>query len=71
MASLAAGTSRPRERPLHTLAYYTHYAMGANRVVSEGFRTVTGATTLAEWEERQRDLADDNERRDAVESLRW
>ena len=56
---------------MHTLAYYTHYAMGANRVVSEGFRTVTGATTLAEWEERQRDLANDNERRDAVESLRW
>ena len=50
-AALPAGTRRPRERPLHTLAYYTHYAMGANAAIADGFRVVTGAPSLATWNE--------------------
>ena len=44
-AALPAGTKRPKERPLHQLAYYAHWTMGVQPVF-DVFRSVTGATPV-------------------------
>ena len=44
-AALPAGTKRPKERPLHQLAYYAHWTMGVQPVF-DVFRSVTGAAPV-------------------------
>jgi len=42
-AALPAGTRRPKERPLHLMAYMVHWSMGAGPMM-RFFRAITGAS---------------------------